>query len=305
MVACVDEAMGKIVQFLRETGRYDNTIIAFTSDNGGAPSVGGFNYPFRGQKATIFEGGLRVPALLFLPKSLSKTKIQGQFDGIIHASDWTPTFLSILDHHNGKTFSHTLGDIDGVDQASVFFPEKGFVKKLGSGNKDVQFPTTGPRNEVLEYNVVMDHAMLIEGNWKLLLGNPGREERFNEPHNHYYDADERRRFCFEEVGCDVIEGMGTNFYQLGWSFRFFLDATLKWLYATDPRAYYTRDLVAGKKYGDKVAIGEENLPKLNWADYQYNRIRLYDLENDPYEVVVFFAKHFFFQFIFIRITMSL
>ena len=63
MVAGLDRGVGRVMQALRENGLDDNTLVIFTSDNGGAWYVGlpHINAPFRGWKATFFEGGVRTP----------------------------------------------------------------------------------------------------------------------------------------------------------------------------------------------------------------------------------------------------
>jgi len=63
MVRSVDRSVGKVLQTLREEGLNDNTLVVFTSDNGGPGYIGlpHINKPFRGWKLTQFEGGLRVP----------------------------------------------------------------------------------------------------------------------------------------------------------------------------------------------------------------------------------------------------
>lgn len=63
MVRAIDRSVGKILQALRDDGLVDNTIVIFTSDNGGPGYVGlpALNKPFRGWKLTQFEGGVRVP----------------------------------------------------------------------------------------------------------------------------------------------------------------------------------------------------------------------------------------------------
>ncbi|MBX9756799.1 MAG: sulfatase [Pseudomonadaceae bacterium] len=63
MVRAIDRSVGKVLQALRDEGLEDNTIVIFTSDNGGPGYVGlpQLNKPFRGWKLTQFEGGLRVP----------------------------------------------------------------------------------------------------------------------------------------------------------------------------------------------------------------------------------------------------
>jgi hypothetical protein len=57
-------------QALRELGLYDDTIIVFTSDNGGNPLMGGSNYPYLGGKSTAWEGGSRAPAFIRSARTL-------------------------------------------------------------------------------------------------------------------------------------------------------------------------------------------------------------------------------------------
>ena len=66
--------MGTILAEIEESGKADNTIVFFTSDNGGPGYVHmpDINAPFRGWKATFFEGGLRVPLFLKWPKRCAK-----------------------------------------------------------------------------------------------------------------------------------------------------------------------------------------------------------------------------------------
>lgn len=69
MVRSIDRSVGRIVAALEEAGVADNTIIVFTSDNGGAGYVGlpDINAPYRGWKLTLFEGGIRVPLFASWP----------------------------------------------------------------------------------------------------------------------------------------------------------------------------------------------------------------------------------------------
>ena len=64
MVDSLDGAIGKVVAALEEAGISDNTLVLFLSDNGGNLSAGGRNLPYRAGKGTVFEGGIRVPALM-------------------------------------------------------------------------------------------------------------------------------------------------------------------------------------------------------------------------------------------------
>jgi len=76
MVRAVDRSVARIMETLEAEGLADNTVVAFTSDNGGAGYVGlpESNSPFRGWKITMFEGGLRVPMFVKWPKEIAAGK---------------------------------------------------------------------------------------------------------------------------------------------------------------------------------------------------------------------------------------
>lgn len=58
MLLALDDALGEIVERLEETGMMENTVLIYSSDNGGQALVGGAsNYPLRGNKATYYEAG--------------------------------------------------------------------------------------------------------------------------------------------------------------------------------------------------------------------------------------------------------
>lgn len=73
MIRAVDRSVGRIVETLEEEGLSDNTIIVFTSDNGGAGYIGlpDINNPYRGWKLTLFEGGIRVPLFVKWPAQIA------------------------------------------------------------------------------------------------------------------------------------------------------------------------------------------------------------------------------------------
>lgn len=72
MIRALDRSVGRINAVLEEEGLAENTIVMFTSDNGGAGYIGlpGVNQPFRGWKITNFEGGLRVPMFVKWPAAI-------------------------------------------------------------------------------------------------------------------------------------------------------------------------------------------------------------------------------------------
>ncbi|GAM99031.1 N-acetylgalactosamine 6-sulfatase [alpha proteobacterium U9-1i] len=72
MIMALDRGVGRVMQALRDNGLDENTLVIFTSDNGGAWYVGlpNINQPYRGWKATFFEGGIRTPFFARWPARL-------------------------------------------------------------------------------------------------------------------------------------------------------------------------------------------------------------------------------------------
>lgn len=95
MVEAMDSAVGIVLRALRETGQADNTIIVFTSDNGGLSTSEGHptsNLPLRAGKGWLYEGGIRVPTLLHWP---GVTESAGGIDAPVTSTDYYPTLLEI------------------------------------------------------------------------------------------------------------------------------------------------------------------------------------------------------------------
>jgi arylsulfatase A-like enzyme len=63
----MDHGIGQVIETLKQTGQYKNTLIIFTSDNGGANYHGASNGKLRGQKQDMYEGGIRVPTIAVWP----------------------------------------------------------------------------------------------------------------------------------------------------------------------------------------------------------------------------------------------
>ncbi len=68
LVAHLDHVVGELLQTLRDTGQYDNTLVVFVSDNGGTNAARDNNYPWYGKKDETFEGSLRTPMVMLLPE---------------------------------------------------------------------------------------------------------------------------------------------------------------------------------------------------------------------------------------------
>ena len=72
MIRSLDRNIGRVLKSLKDQGVDDNTLVIFTSDNGGAHYIGvdGINAPYRGWKATFFEGGIHVPFFMRWPTTI-------------------------------------------------------------------------------------------------------------------------------------------------------------------------------------------------------------------------------------------
>ncbi len=98
MIESMDDAIGTLMRALDETGLAKNTIVVFTSDNGGVDfaDVGGIpvtsNAPLRAGKATLYEGGIREPAAVIWP---GKTKAGTKTDAVISSVDYYPTLIEM------------------------------------------------------------------------------------------------------------------------------------------------------------------------------------------------------------------
>ncbi|MEY4932154.1 MAG: hypothetical protein RLZZ403_474 [Pseudomonadota bacterium] len=89
MVQNLDLNVGKVLRALERAGLADNTIVVFTSDNGGERFSD--NWPFSGMKNELLEGGMRVPVLVKWPNRIAAGSVSEQ---VIISMDWLPTLLA-------------------------------------------------------------------------------------------------------------------------------------------------------------------------------------------------------------------
>lgn len=92
-VTYMDAAIGRVLAALDEEGITEDTLIIFVSDNGGQLSMGSSNFPLRGEKGTVFEGGTRVPAIICWPGTLKGGVICQQVIGVM---DLFPTIAEAI-----------------------------------------------------------------------------------------------------------------------------------------------------------------------------------------------------------------
>ncbi|XP_022329100.2 arylsulfatase B-like [Crassostrea virginica] len=167
MVTAMDEAIGNITETLKKKGIFNDTLIIFTADNGGWTTYGGNNYPLRGGKATVFEGGTRATAFV---TGAGIQKSNYVYPGIIHAVDWMPTVLSAAGGSPDP-------NMDGIDQWDS-------LRTAGESK----------RSEFI-YNIddlkpeICGHAAIRMGDYKLIDGYPGFYQGWYKPdqvdHRHY------------------------------------------------------------------------------------------------------------------------
>ncbi|KAK3733366.1 hypothetical protein RRG08_004794 [Elysia crispata] len=147
LVTAMDDAVGRVVTALIDRDLYTDSIIVFSSDVGN-------NFPLRGGKFSLFEGGTRVPAFVHSPL-LRNTGLT--YAGIIHAVDWFPTLLSAA----GILPRESPSDLDGVDQWEA-----------------ITAMSPSRRSEVV-YNLdyhplpIQGRAAIRVGEYKLITGYPG------------------------------------------------------------------------------------------------------------------------------------
>jgi arylsulfatase A-like enzyme len=100
MVTRMDREVGRILDLVREQGLDERTIVVFTSDNGPTFEVGGADSaffrsagPLRGRKGSLYEGGIRVPAIVRWKDKVSAGTVSDRVTGF---EDWMPTLLELV-----------------------------------------------------------------------------------------------------------------------------------------------------------------------------------------------------------------
>ncbi|XP_077534588.1 arylsulfatase B-like [Haemaphysalis longicornis] len=95
MMDALDKSIGALMEALEAESMLENTIIVFSSDNGGDPYTSvrntGYNWPLRGIKSTLWEGSVRVPAFLWNAQLVQSPRVSNQ---LMHVTDWLPTLYS-------------------------------------------------------------------------------------------------------------------------------------------------------------------------------------------------------------------
>ncbi|KAK6188808.1 hypothetical protein SNE40_004909 [Patella caerulea] len=165
MVTAMDEGIGNITRALQDKGMLDDTIILFTTDNGAELLKYGNNFPLRGGKHTLWEGGTRGVAFM-AGAGLQHTGIK--YNGLIHSIDWMPTLIGAA--------GAPQAEVDGVNQwDSIRLNQPSKRSEFIYNLDDFHIPTQG-------------HAAIRVGDWKLILGYPGESDGWTKPMNDTKDT---------------------------------------------------------------------------------------------------------------------
>ena len=150
----MDNGIGKVLKSLDETNQLENTIIIFTSDNGGHNPSKANNGPLRDGKQSVYEGGLKVPTVISWEKNIKKNLSSNK---TILSMDLYPTILEIAGYKNKL-------NIDGVSFVDELFDPKNNHKN----ERSIYFI----RREGGKKYSGKTISAIRKGNWKLLHNSP-------------------------------------------------------------------------------------------------------------------------------------
>lgn len=188
LIEHLDAGIGQVLAALKESGLEDNTVVVFTSDNGGALQFGGFNGDTRDGKGSMYEGGLRVPCAVRWPGKIAPAS------RTLAAATTMDIFATALD----AAGLQPPNDIDGVSLLPLLTAKTDvlaerdlyFVRREGAGFKG---QTT---------------QALIRGPWKILQSTPaGPLELYN------LDADKLESSLSNKTAAPQVEGLAEALQQ--------------------------------------------------------------------------------------------
>ena len=155
----MDDNIGYVLKKLEDMGELDNTIVAFTTDNGAEVITfpdGGVT-PFKGGKLTTWEGGMRAPMVIRWPGHIKPGTVLNQ---MFSSLDWVPTFVDIAGGPKGDGLKKQIEagsypgivktTLDGIDQVDYL------TGKTDKSAREIFFYYTGPKPSAVRYK-----------NWKM------------------------------------------------------------------------------------------------------------------------------------------
>ncbi len=161
MVHYMDDVVGEVVTALKDKGMYEDTIIAFMSDNGGPVYLPGSanNHPLKGGKYSDWEGGVRTNAFIsggYVPEDVRGTK----YDGLVSIADWYGAFSELAGVDDFKDMKAEKAGLPPVDSVS------GLIGTILSGNQTNLHPVL-PISElaIIQYPYKLVRGSQPHSNW--------------------------------------------------------------------------------------------------------------------------------------------
>ncbi|XP_041368945.1 arylsulfatase J-like [Gigantopelta aegis] len=173
MVSCMDEGVKNLTDALKATGQWENTILIFSTDNGGQILAGGNNWPLRGWKGSLWEGGIHGVGFVHGTMLTKRGVVNSE---MMHISDWYPTLVGLA----GGNLNGTK-PLDGFDQWATISQGKPSPRKELLHNIDILFPKVGAPMFIDTFDTRIRAALRV-GDWKIITGNPGNSSWIPPPH---------------------------------------------------------------------------------------------------------------------------
>ena len=175
MMRSLDEGIGRVMKTLRTSGIDRNTLVIFTSDNGGERFS--YEWPFSGAKGELLEGGIRVPAIVRWPAAIPPNRLTRQ---MAITMDWTATILAAAETQAAEGYP-----LDGINLIPII-----------KGASPVQDRTF--------YWRIYDQDAVRQGKWKYFR-NGERRRLFD------LSSDPREQADFSIKNPDVLERLTAEF----------------------------------------------------------------------------------------------
>jgi arylsulfatase A-like enzyme len=149
----LDDNVGYVLKKLEDMGQLDNTIVAFTTDNGAEVITfpDGGTTPFKGGKLTTWEGGMRAPLVVRWPGHIKPGTVKDQ---MFSSLDWLPTLIDIAGGPKGDALKKQIEagqypgilktTLDGIDQ-------RDYLEGNSDSARDTFFYYTGSRPSAVRY----------------------------------------------------------------------------------------------------------------------------------------------------------
>jgi len=184
MLEHLDNGVGDVVKALKETNTFDDTLLFFFTDNGGAGAMEANNAPLRGLKSQVYEGGHRTPFVVSWPDRFKGGRV---IDTPIISLDVLPTVLDALgqlethDAFDGKSLLPLIEGKTETHHANLFWSEGGSTGEWAVRSGD--FKLLGFKDKRELYNLADDPAE----SKNLINENPAKSREIEKLYNNWLD----------------------------------------------------------------------------------------------------------------------